>query len=248
MRKLLMQIASLWRQVGPRATDRRSLVAGLTRLPGRREAAQVISGTPCIGLENLAALAGVENVTLNADPRVRHPWALPAVESEALALLLNYVRASRVFEIGTFDGGTTALLADRGGSDCTVFTLDLPDDEFDATQTPPNFDSTMIGHLYRDSPSVDNIVQLRGNSHTFDYTAWLASIDLVFVDAGHDWDSGIADTRAALRIVRPGGVIVWDDFDSHWSGLVLAIARETRGLELTRILGTRLVFARTPSS
>ena len=35
---------------------------------------------------------------------------------------------------------------------------------------------------------------------------------LIFVDGGHDEDTCRHDTALALRLVAPGGVIVWDDY------------------------------------
>lgn len=56
------------------------------------------------------------------------------------------------------------------------------------------------------------IVQLHGDSRTFDYESYARSIDLVFVNAGHTYDLVANDTRHALTLLRPGGVIIWHDF------------------------------------
>jgi Methyltransferase domain len=60
-------------------------------------------------------------------------------------------------------------------------------------------------------------------------------IDLVFVDAAHDYPHGLADSRTALRLVRPGGVILWHDFNPQFPGLVHAIIEATDELPLKRL-------------
>ena len=39
----------------------------------------------------------------------------------------------------------------------------------------------------------------------FDFSPYERSIDLVFVDAAHDYSHRLADSRTALRLVKPGG-------------------------------------------
>jgi Methyltransferase domain len=76
------------------------------------------------------------------------------------------------------------------------------------------------------------IKQLFGNSLEFDFSPYERSIDLVFVDAAHDYPHGFPDSRTALRLVRPGGVVLWHDFIAHFPGLVHAIIEATAGLPL----------------
>jgi len=38
-----------------------------------------------------------------------------------------------LFEIGTFDGGTTPRFTESASVEAVVYTLDLPEDQFDAT-------------------------------------------------------------------------------------------------------------------
>jgi hypothetical protein len=68
---------------------------------------------------------------------------------------------------------------------------------------------------YRHKSGCEKITQFYGNSVTFDCTPCLAQADLVFVDSGHDFDTVLSDTQNALRIVRPGGVVLWHDFANY---------------------------------
>src|SRR3712207_7586966 len=54
-------------------------------------------------------------------------------------------------------------------------------------------------------------------STLFPYTTLFRSIDLVIVDANHSYDFVKADTEKAFAMLRPGGIIIWDDYvwDEH---------------------------------
>lgn len=148
--------------------------------------------------------------------------------------------AKTIFEIGTFDGATTAVLAEAQASvgDGDVFTLDLPADRFDATQDPEAFDGSMVGHMFRGHPQAGRITQLRGDSLSFDFSPWWGQADIVLVDAAHDEIHGRADSRTALQLVRSGGLVFWDDFSPYWHGLVRGVCEATSGRPLRRIVGT----------
>ena len=121
-----------------------------------------------------------------------------------------------------------------------MFTLDLPEAEVAW--------GTQIGTKFRGSAMEPRVKQLFGNSLEFDFSPYERSIDLVFVDAAHDYPHGFADSRTALRLVRPGGVVLWHDFDAHFPGLVHGIIEATAGLPLKRLgMHSTLGFLRTAS-
>ncbi len=66
---------------------------------------------------------------------------------------------------------------------------------------------------------------------------WLGLIDYLYVDADHAYDSVLADLRAWVPWVRPGGLIVGDDYDNDlYPGVKAAwdVFEAERGLRLTR--------------
>lgn len=101
-----------------------------------------------------------------------------------------------------------------------------------------------MGEKFRDTPEAERITQLRGDSLTFDFGPWADTVDLVFVDAGHDYTHGLADSHTALRLARPGGWIFWDDFKPHWHGLVRGIAEATAGRDISWVEGTSFAVLR----
>ena len=170
----------------------------------------------------------------------RHAWNVRLDEQLFIGLAIQSLKAKRIFEIGTFNGETTRYMAEAAGPDAQIFTLDLPPADFDATQGPQNFTGTQVGEKYRNSPVANRITQLLSNSTTFDYSAYHGSMDFVFVDAAHDYLNGLPDSRTALKLVRPGGVIFWHDFVPFWSGLVHGVIEATQGYPLKRLAGTTL--------
>jgi len=108
------------------------------------------------------------------------------------------------------------------------------------SQAPAGFAGSEVGVAYRDSAHAYKITQLLGDSSDFDFSRYEGSADLVLVDAGKEYANGIADTRAALSLVRPGGIVLWDDFEPYWHGFVNGICDAMRGRRLCRLAGTAL--------
>jgi predicted O-methyltransferase YrrM len=129
-----------------------------------------------------------------------------------------------IFEIGTYDGATTLLLA-RNAPEAQVITIDLPAHQLEHLSEKDRGGLTpeSIGYRFRDQPEATRITQLRGDSRTFDFSAWYGSADIVLVDADHDYEAVKADTATALRLVAPGGLVVWDDYTDSWPGVQAAV-------------------------
>ena len=225
--------------LGGAAKSPRRFFREVARLPLQREAASRIASLP---VAELADLAGeVHDVVIRLPtPSSRHSWSLGTPEQLSLQVLIRARGCRTAFEIGTFNGGTTRLIAETLPDDGHVWTLDLPPVAFDAAQTPADFAGSQVGEAYRDSPAAHKVTQLLGNSLDYDMGPYEKSVDLVLVDAGHEYENGVADTLSALRIVRPGGIIVWDDFEPYWHGLVCGICDAMESRALCRLAGTAL--------
>lgn len=136
-----------------------------------------------------------------------------------LMSMVAMLKPRRVFEIGTHTGGTTALVAMNTSQDTEIFTLDLSPDE-----TLPE-GVTDLEHIARAREALgkafrntewegEKIQQLLGNSKTFDFSPYHDSIDFVIVDASHSHEFVFNDSMRAFRMIRPGGVILWHDYES----------------------------------
>ena len=164
-------------------------------------------------------LPGIESM----DVRVmrsfdRRPgMSLDPSEVLVLSAIVRLLEPQRILEIGTYDGNTTLNLAANSPPDARVFTLDLPADwagDF-ALAVPGILDNAAAGDItgiqFRDSPLREKITQLFDDSARFDWDRF-APFDLIFIDGAHTYDYVRSDTRNALRVLRPGGTLVWHDY------------------------------------
>jgi SAM-dependent methyltransferase len=140
-----------------------------------------------------------------------------AIDLLSLCLLCRAIRPRVVFEIGTFVGYTALHMALNSAEDVRVFTLDLPPDNRSTRLRTTATDHKLIDKdvgpaVFEDTEVAHRIERLYGDSATFDFTEWRDGVDLFFVDGAHSYDYVRADTRNALRCVRPGGIIVWHDY------------------------------------
>jgi predicted O-methyltransferase YrrM len=93
----------------------------------------------------------------------------------------------------------------------------------------------------------DRVVQLRGDSATFDWSPHYGRAGLVFVDGSHAYDYARKYSETAMRLVKPGGIVLWHDY-GVWPGVTRALEEleAARRLGLVNIWGSSLVFWRAP--
>jgi predicted O-methyltransferase YrrM len=164
-----------------------------------------------------------------------------------LKAVVMLLRPARIFELGTFDGATTLALA-QSAPEAEVLTLDLPDsavahDASDAGEME-NLHRGGVGSRFSGTAESARITQLRGDSTTFDFSPYTGSVDLVFVDACHDYPYVRADSQTALRLVSPGGVVMWHDYQRGWPGVVRAVDEVTAGRDVHHVAGTDFAVVR----
>jgi predicted O-methyltransferase YrrM len=170
-------------------------------------------------------------------------------EMAALALAAAATNPKKIVEIGTFRGATARLLA-ANAPDATVYTLDLPhemprgalptntiDDEILTTRGGPM--------LYEDTPEAERIVQLWGDSATFDFDIVGHDIDLAFIDGAHTYEYVKNDTEKLLPRMRPGGVMIWDDYWDPFPGVVQYV-NELKPPGAAAVVATAMVVWRLP--
>jgi predicted O-methyltransferase YrrM len=180
-------------------------------------------------------------------------------ELVVLASLAAQLDARRLFEIGTFDGRTAVNLAANAAPDATVFTLDLPPAAAAAGAATLDVDaddrkyiqSPRSGARIAGSELAPRIQRLFGDSATFDFTPHAGTIDLCFVDGSHAYSYVVNDSAHALRMVRPGGVVLWHDY-ANWDGVTEALDELYRTdaafAALQWIDGTSLAMLRKPAA
>lgn len=134
------------------------------------------------------------------------------------------------FEIGTFDGRSALNIALNCKDDGRVFTLDLPMADSIRTSLLLDasdlefIDKTESGMHFRKHALGTKIRQLYGDSASFDFTEFHGRVDFMLIDGAHSYDYARFDSLTALKLVRPGGIIVWHDYDTpFWHGVTAAL-------------------------
>ncbi|MCC6415853.1 MAG: class I SAM-dependent methyltransferase [Opitutaceae bacterium] len=72
--------------------------------------------------------------------------------------------------------------------------------------------ASYIGRIYREKQLGHRVCQVYCDSRAWDTSAYTADFfDSVLVDGGHSPEVVISDSRKALSVLRPGGLILWHD-------------------------------------
>lgn len=115
-------------------------------------------------------------------------------------------------ELGTAYGRTTAVMA---LADRKVITID---NYTDPIQTLEKQEETKNQEILRTLP----IEFITGESTEIAKTFQDESIDLIFIDADHKYESVKADIDSWLPRVKKGGMVLFHDYDS-WPGVTQAV-------------------------
>lgn len=136
------------------------------------------------------------------------PIEVAPTAGKLLMLLARLSGARHVLEIGTLAGYSTIWLARGVPEDGTVTTLEFLGKHADVARS--NVDRAGVGHkvTIRQGSALETLPLLEAEG--------AGPFDLVFIDA--DKVSNVAYLRWALRLSRPGGVIVLDN--AVWNGTI----------------------------
>lgn len=189
----------------------------------------------------------------------RGPLIVPGGTSDAEAWVLATVAktARRIFEFGTCTGKTTYLVARNSPADARITTLTLaPDDVRDYAKESGDSrrntraalrESTLTHFLYNGTAVEAKVEQLFGDSKAFDETPYLESCDLIFVDGSHAYSYVVSDSRKALRMVKPGGLILWHDYvGPEEEGVFRGLNELSASVPVVHVEGTSFVAYRRP--
>jgi methyltransferase family protein len=175
---------------------------------------------------------------------------MPLAELIILSTLAAYLQPAQVFEFGTWVGLTTLHLAANSPETARIATIDLPPDHaFRQTDTSDGKfyekqlgDAPPIGECFAGTGYAPRIEQIFADTTEYDYARFHNAVDLVFVDAGHDYRLVRSDSRNALEMLRPGGVIFWHDYHYTQWGVYTWLNELAGKLPLKNIQNTSLVY------
>ena len=130
-------------------------------------------------------------------------------ELDALLYLYESVSPSVVVEFGVNTGRNVVAALRNIPSIKKYVGVDVPPSYVTQMAVQRNEIPEQPGHLAAHDPRFELIIKPRG---TFDLKADdLPECDVVFIDADHSRDGVLNDRALALKIVRPGGKIIYHD-------------------------------------
>lgn len=226
-----------WARAMPRIAYRSTLSLAIDPKGAQRFIHQVLNAQDLESHDKvLGSVDLLDLVQSDADPKIVGSYhcrkdsdTRRLLELASLAYLMQVLEPEVIFEIGTYVGRTTRLLALNCLDTTCVFTLDLPRECV----------SHDVGEAYRGTPESKRITQLYGDSARFDFSPWYGRCDFVWVDGCHDYSYVLRDSQQAMSLCRPGGWIAWHDYrhTAWWSGVtrgVRELARRYPGIRHLR--------------
>ena len=182
-------------------------------------------------------------------PRGKGYGNVSLLETFLLLAATRVISARRIFEIGTFLGTTTLHLALNTPDDTQIFTLDLDNQHIqEVRQHAADVEATRM-HLaaagslaFEGTPVAHKIKTVSGNSIAFDFSPWQKSVDLAFIDGGHDLATVQSDTGNAFKIVSDGpSCVLWHDYrNPDYPELTGYLEKQSREREIFHIEDTML--------
>ena len=157
-------------------------------------------------------------------------------------------RPNAIFEIGSYDGLTTAVFILNSPSGARILSLDLPPD---ASESRANLESDKdlvaarhLGSIPR-ALGLNRYTQLLCDSMAFDPIPYVNSIDLGLVDAAHDAEHVRNDTIKMAKMMTDEGMVFWHDYGGKGAFRPLAAYLEAlaKRRPIYRIAETSLAWA-----
>jgi hypothetical protein len=168
-------------------------------------------------------------------------------ELAMLARVAKTLKPRTIFEMGTYNGLSTAMFLLNTASNAQIFTLDLPPDAAEGRAPIPG-DKELIGSRHLASVpkalGLNGYIQLLCDSLDFDPSPYLDSVDLGLIDAAHDLRHVHNDTVKMSRMMSDSGIVFWHDYGGK--GVLRPLATYLEKLAtrcpLYRIPGTTLAW------
>lgn len=179
-------------------------------------------------------------------------------DGEAWILAVLARQAHRMFEFGTCTGKTSYLWSRNAPDDAEIVTLTLaPEQRSDYVADSGDDrrdmrfaldESNFTEFIYSGTSEATRITQLFGDSKSFDESLYVGWADLVFVDGAHAESYVLSDSAKALRIVKPGGLILWHDYAGphHAPGVFHGLNKLSKSLPIKHLKGTTFAAYRKP--
>ncbi len=133
-----------------------------------------------------------------------------------------------ILEFGTYRGSTTDKIASHLSSgrvctvDCGYDELEkLLQEESKEHNNKIKYSFYEVGEIYKKNNrgNVDQIIGNTNNKPIIDQIINNGPYDLIYIDAAHTYKGVKNDTDISFSCISQGGIIIWDDYNSHWTGV-----------------------------
>ena len=198
------------------------------------------------GLPSRGPVIPAEDLTITL-PAHHSGGGMSFAELVILARVTKALKPKTIFEMGTYNGLTTAVFMLNSNPEARIITLDLPPSGATGFSGISG-DRDLIAN--RELASVPRALGLRRytqllcNSMVFDPSPYLDSVDLGLVDAAHDVVHVENDTLKMARMMSESGIMFWHDYGGKGAlrGLATYLESLARRCPLYRIPDTSLAW------
>lgn len=156
-------------------------------------------------------------------------WQIAPEQGQFMALLVRIAGARRVLEIGTYTGYSALCMAAALPEDGELLSLDISTEYTDIARRYWQEAGLGARIALRLAPALESLQALEREGQG-------GRFDLVFVDA--DKTGYPAYLEHALRLLRPGGLVLFDN--TLWGGRVLEAAPESADTRAVQALNRAL--------
>jgi predicted O-methyltransferase YrrM len=150
----------------------------------------------------------------------------PLPDLYAISDLLDLYDAPEVVEVGSWMGDSATFLASRHPGS-TIYCVDTWEGSPNDTTGPA---AQILGReelLKRFCQTTRGVLGVSifpfVGSSLFWASVWPREVDIVFIDANHDYEACLADIKAWTPHVRAGGIICGHDYTKEFPGVVRAV-------------------------
>ena len=181
------------------------------------------------GIDSIAVEVYLQRASIASgvyDPSTE--YLVSPLELSTLSSIAKFLAPSSYFEFGTYKGWTLANVVLNLPATSKIYSID----QIPNASSDPRVHSIL---------NASNIVRLTGNTYDYDFNAFEGKMDLVFIDGGHDYETVKNDTRIAMRLLAPKGVLLWHDYNREHPGVYDFLNELSRELPLVLIETTSLV-------
>jgi predicted O-methyltransferase YrrM len=190
--------------------------------------------------------------------------SLTLLETSVLVTFAKCIRAKKIFEFGTYFGGTTKNLANNTDPSTKIYSLDIDIKKMRIDNSRLNLKTKnyLKNEKINDNYLMDlqkkkgafkinelknfnkkKIKLLKLNSLDFEGKNYKEQFDIIFIDGGHDSKTILSDTKNSNIMAAKNSIIFWHDYNSKiHTSVTKNIDKYAKNKTIYHIENTMIVF------